>query len=172
MSKMSWSLVGASLLVGLMYLPAQADVSEYLGSSGETSKCPKMIVVRPEVSEKNVFYQVDASDMETASNLIGSAVAGKYQGAAVISAKELDSLKSCEVPVVLAKLKSYTKEPSFMGQFEGKATVNLLHFKTPYADAPNKEVEVSATGARHWGDAVPFMNAIQAVCAKIQKTSF
>ncbi|HBG06665.1 MAG: hypothetical protein A2075_10140 [Geobacteraceae bacterium GWC2_58_44] len=124
------------------------------------------------MSEKNVFVPVDSSDLETASNMIGSAVAGKYQGSAVVTAKELETLKGCDVPVVLAKLESYTREPAIFGQYQGKANVKILQFKSPDADAPNKEVEITATGERHWGDSVPFMNAIQAVCAKIQKTSF
>lgn len=164
--------ISALFLVALMAQTARADVSEYLGGSATGSKCPKAIVIRPEVSEKNVFYQVDSADMETASRMIGSAVAGRYQGAAIITPQELEPLKSCDVPVVLAKLQSYTREPAILGQYEGKATVNLLHFKSPYADAPDKEVEVTATGERHWGDSVPFLNAIQEVCAKIQKTSF
>jgi hypothetical protein len=166
-----WSLVGAVVVVCLMAVSASADVSDYLGDSSKSSKCPKVIVIRPELSEKNVFYPVDAPDLETASNMIGSAVASKYEGSAVFSAKELKDLKACNVPVVLTKLKSYTKEPAIFGQFEGKASVTILHFRSTGSDAPDKEVEVSATGERHWGESVPFLNAIQAVCAKIQKKS-
>ena len=167
-----WSLMGAGLLVCLTSLPALADVTDYLGPEGKPSRCPKTIVIRPELTDKNVFYPIDTAHLDSASKMIGSAVANKYEGSAVITAKDLNQYKICEVPVVLTKLKSYTKEPAIFGQYEGKAAVTILHFKSTTSDTPDKEVDIYATGERHWGDDVPFMNAIQAVADKIQKTSF
>jgi hypothetical protein len=166
------SLTSALFVVCLTSLPAYADVSDYLGDTAKSSKCPKMIVIRPELSEKNVFFPVNAEDYDIASNMIASAVANKYEGATIISAKQLNDLKICNIPVALPKLKSYTKEPAIFGQSEGKATVSVLHFHSTYADAPDKEISVTASGDRHWGDSIPFINAIQAVCDKIQRTSF
>jgi hypothetical protein len=166
-----WSILGALLLVLATSFSALADVSDYL-SGGNPSRCPRTIVVRPEMSQKTVFYPVDPSYLDTASKMIGSAVADKYEGAMVIAPSDLDRYQSCEVPVVLAKLKSYTKEPAIFGQYEGKATISMLHCRSPQANSPDKETQVSATGDRHWGDDVPFMNAMQAVADKIQKTSF
>jgi hypothetical protein len=160
----------ASLIIALP-MSALADVNDYLGTNGNPSRCPKLVVIRPEISSKNVFVPVNASEMESASNMIGSAVAGKYDGATVISAKELDKYRPCNTPVLLTKLKSYSTEPAIFGQHEGKADVTILHFTSPSADAPDREVNLSATGERQWGDSLPFMNAIKAVCEKIQKTS-
>jgi hypothetical protein len=168
---MSKVLLLASLLMVLLPLSANADVKDYLGTDGNPSRCPKVVVIRPEISEKNVFVPVEASEMESASNMIGSAVAGKYDGALVITGKELDKVRSCNTPVLLTKLKSYSTQPAIFGQHEGKADVSILHFVSPAADAPDREVSVSASGERHWGDSIPFMNAIKAVCDKIQKTS-
>ncbi|HJV65258.1 MAG TPA: hypothetical protein VJ550_05970 [Geomonas sp.] len=168
----SWTVIGALALVWLTVLPAFADVTDYLGPGQKPARCPKTIVVRPELSQSNVIYSIDSSDLETASNMIGSTVANKYEGASVISAKDLDQYRVCNVPVVLAKLKSYTTEPAIFGQHEGKATVTILHFASSNASDPDKEFEISATGERHWGDDVPFMNAVRAVCDKIQTTSF
>lgn len=167
-----WTLLGALALVCVTALPAFADVSDYLGPGAKPDRCPRTVVVKPELSQSNVIYSIDSSDLETASNMIGTTVADKYDGAAVISAKDLDQYKVCNVPVVLAKLKSYTTEPAIFGQHEGKATITILHFQSTMANAPDKEIEVSATGERHWGDDVPFMNAVKAVCDKIQTTSF
>jgi hypothetical protein len=163
-------LLLASLMISLP-LAALADVKDYLGTDGNPPRCPKIVVIRPEISEKNVFVPVEASEMESASNMIGSAVAGKYDGALVITGKELDKVRSCNTPVLLTKLKSYSTQPAIFGQHEGKADVSILHFVSPAADAPDREVSVSASGERHWGDSIPFMNAIKAVCDKIQKTS-
>jgi hypothetical protein len=166
------SLVGALLLVCITSLSAFADITDYMGANGKTSGCPKVVVIKPELNDKNVFYPVDAANLETASNMIGQAVANKYPGSTVIAAKDLNQYRPCNVPVVLTKLKGYTKESAILGQYEGKAAVSILHFPSTTADAPDKQVDISATGDRHWGDDVPFMNAIQAVINKIQKTSF
>lgn len=96
---------------------------------------------------------------------------GLHPGSAVISAANLSEYKGCDVPVVLTKLKSYSTEPAIFGQHEGRATVSILHFNSTSSDAPDKQIDVTATGERHWGDSVPFMNAVHAVCDKIQKTS-
>jgi hypothetical protein len=171
MSK-TWLMIGAFSLVSMVSFSASADVSDYLGgANGKPGKCPKVIVIRPDLSERNVFAQLDPSDFQSASNMVGSAVASKYEGADVFSAKDLKSLKACNVPVVLTKLKSYTREPAIFGQFEGKATITILHFASTNADTPDREVDVTANGERHWGDAIPFMNAIKAVCEQIQKLS-
>jgi hypothetical protein len=167
-----WSIFGAIFLVCLVSLAARADVSDYLGSSGgKAPRCPKVIVIRPDLSEKNVFSHLEASDFQSASFMVGSAVASKYEGADVFTAKDLNDLKSCNVPVVLAKLKSYSREPAIFGQYEGKATITILHFASTTADTPDKQVDVTANGDRHWGDTVPFLNAIKAVCEQIQKTA-
>jgi hypothetical protein len=166
------SIFAAMLLVFATSFSALADVSDYLSGGAKSSRCPRTIVVRPEMSQKTIFYPVDSSNLDTASKMIGSAVAGKYDGAMVIAPSDLEQYKSCDVPVVLAKLKSYTKDPAIFGQYEGKATISILHFRSPSSNSPDRETQVSATGERHWGDDVPFMNAMQAVAEKIQKTSF
>jgi hypothetical protein len=168
----SWSLIAALALVFATALSAFADVTDYLGAGQKPARCPKTIVVRPELLQSNVIATIDSSDLETASHMIGSTVANKYDGSLVIAVKELDQYRVCNVPVVLAKLKSYTTQPAIFGQHEGNATVTILHFRSTNASDPDKEIEVSATGERHWGDDVPFMNAVKAVCDKIQSTSF
>lgn len=165
------SLMGALMLVCLTVIPALADVTDYLGPGAKPAKCPPTIVVRPELSQSNVIYSIDSSDLESASRMIGATVANKYEGAAVISASDLDQYRVCQVPVVLAKLKSYTTKSAIFGQHEGTITVTILHFKSTAASDPDKQIEVTATGERHWGDDVPFVNAVKAVCDKIQSTS-
>ncbi|HJV33822.1 hypothetical protein [Geomonas sp.] len=167
-----WSLIGALALVCATALPALADVTDYLGPGEKPSRCPKTIVVRPELLRSNVISTIDSSDLETASHMIGSTVANRYDGSLVIAAKDLDQYRVCNVPVVLSKLKSYTTQSAIFGQREGTATVTILHFASTNASDPDKQIEVSATGERHWGDDVPFMNAVKAVCEKIQTAPF
>jgi hypothetical protein len=167
-----WMIAVTSFLIATAPVAARADVSDYLGSGADPSRCPKAIVIRPDISERNVFYSVDQSDMDTASNMIGAALSGKAPGSAVISPKELQRMKSCDVPVLLAKLKSYTRETAAFGQHQGKAMVSVLRFRSPIAQAPEKEIEISASGDRSWSDSTQFMTAIEEVCEKIQTTSF
>lgn len=167
----TWSLISALIFVCVTALPALADVSDYLGPGNKPARCPKTLVVRPELTQGNVTYPVDTSDLETASNMIGSTVANKFDGASVIRGKDLDQYKVCNSPVVLVKLKSYSTQSAIFGQHEGKLEITALHFASTNASAPDKEIEVSATGERHWGDDQPFMNAVKALCDKIQSSS-
>lgn len=166
------SLLAVMMLVSMSSVSAMADVTDYVGTGTDKGRCPQVIVVKPEISEKNVFNPVDSSKFETASNMIGQAVSNKYPGSAVISAKDLNQYKSCNVPVALAKLKSYTPESAIFGQHQGNMTVTILHFPSTAADAPDRTIDVSASGERYWGEDQPFMNAVQAVVEKIQKTNF
>lgn len=166
-----WMIAVTSFLIATAPVAARADVSDYLGGA-DPARCPRAIVIRPDISERNVFYSVDQSEMETASNMIGAALSGKAPGSAVISPKELQRMKSCDVPVLLAKLKSYTRESAMFGQHQGKATVSVLRFRSPVAETPDKEFEISASGDRSWNDSTQFMTAVEEVCEKIQTTTF
>lgn len=166
-----WMVAITSFVIAAAPVAARAEVSDYLGSGADPSRCPKVIVIRPDISEQNVFYYVDQSEMDTASNMIGAALAGKTPGSAVISPKEFPRMKSCNVPVLLAKLRSYTRQSALFGQHQGKATVSVLRFSSPLAATPEKELEISASGDRSWSDSTQFMTAIEEVCDKIETTS-
>jgi hypothetical protein len=151
-----------------------AQISDYIKEDKSAAapvqqQCADVIVVRPELTSEKLGGSFKPLELQSASTLLANAFASQFNNSIVIAPDQIDTISKCTSKVIVVKLKSYSKQPAAMGQFEGNITVVAHVFKTPVETTPYISKEFSDSGRRHWGDNGPLLKAIDAVSGKIKK---
>jgi len=146
---------------------AYCQVSNYL--KGDANNCPSVLVVKPAMDSENIGRDLEPEDFQTSSSLIGDAIAQQYDNCTVISVGDLPKYEKCNCFVMVAKVKSYVKEPARMGQWVGNLTVEVLTFDSPRANKPNESQDFQGNSGRTWGSSGPFRDASDAVAKDIRR---
>jgi len=161
-------IFGFFIQISLISYVSFAQVTNFLDNS--TATCPKAIIIRPEISGKNVFISGDNTQFFlSASYKIGSSLSDKLEGSAVISQDEFKKMNKCKTPIILTKLKSYSLSACSFGACTGDIAISLLIFNTPTSEKPDNIIDISAKGKfPEWGELAPFQAAIAALCETIK----
>jgi hypothetical protein len=144
--------------------PAQVDKPK------KEIHCAAVYVVRPHMDATNVPGNLEESELLNASNLIAVEITKKTDARSrIITSEDIDAIQSCNVKMIVAKVITYYKRPSTMGQFVGVLTISISNYDSPQQKKPSSTQEFTAEGNRHWGDSVPLENTIEAMCKKIRR---
>jgi hypothetical protein len=140
-----------------------------VSSAKAVTDCAPLYIVRPPViGVKGPLAKMSESDLENASYKIADAVKSKYPKASVIASEDRPSLDNCSSQLIVLNISAYYTEPAKMGQYVGHITVTVDFYTKPTDQAPARGLETSAVGGRHWGDSVPFANAVESICTRIR----
>jgi hypothetical protein len=113
-------------------------------------------------------YEED--ELLSAANMVADAVSSAISApTSIISVDELSSVKKCSARLIIARVKSYHKEPARMGQYQGVVTITIETYSDLAKNTPDRTEEFTAKGGRHWGDSVPLENAFEAVSRRIRR---
>jgi hypothetical protein len=133
-------------------------------------ECVKVFIVRPQMGPSNVPGSFEESELISASNMIANAIVKKIApSSAIIAFEDMGAVQNCNSKMIIAKVKSYYKEPARLGQFQGNVTISISRYDSLQQKSPTKKQEFTAKGDRSWGDSVPLQNAIQEVCEEIKR---
>lgn len=164
------------LLVFVVVSLAQVSLAQ-APNSGKDEKpaaaamsCPDVIIVRPEFTNQNLGGTFQDAELLKASTKIANAFAPQFKNPLIISSGQIGLFSKCNAKVIVAKLKSYSKKPSVIGQSEGLITITADVYKTSMDTTPYLTKEFSENGRRHWGDSGPFLKAVDAVADKIERS--
>ena len=132
--------------------------------------CNKTFIVRPDMNPQIIPGDYEESELLIAANMIANAIICGMPSTSttIISNDEVDIVKHCKSNMVIAKVKSYHKEPARMGQYQGVVSITIDFYNSVGDKRPSRIEEFEAKGGRHWGDSVPLENAFQAVSTKIK----
>jgi hypothetical protein len=149
---------------------APMSQSESIAIQPNDIKCVKVFIVRPQMDSATISGTFAEREYLSASNLVAGAIGQKISTTStVITVKDIDAIQKCDAKMIVAKVKSYYKEPSTMGQYCGVMTLTISTYLSPQNKLPAKTQELSAKGNRHWGDSAPLENAIEAICKEIRR---
>lgn len=87
----------------------------------------------------------------------------------IAGVEQLSQAADCGAPVIRPVLNSYITRPTKLGQKEGTLNLSLALYESWSAKEPLCVFGKEATGENHWGDRIPFSNAIEAVADKLKK---
>lgn len=160
-------ILGVLIQISLMSSIAIASVITYMDNP-TTGPCPKAIIIRPEISEQNVFITGDLSAFSVASHKIGTTLSSQIEGSKAVSKEEFKSIENCNVPIILSKIKSYSIGDCYWGACIGDISISLLIFESPASEKPEATREITSKGSPGWGELAPFQNAIDALCQSIK----
>lgn len=132
--------------------------------------CTEVFIVRPDMRLELVPGSYEDDELLSAANMVADAVSSSISApTSIISVEEIPSVKKCSSRLIVARVKSYHKEPARMGQYEGVVTVVIETYSDLAKDTPDRTEEFTAKGGRHWGDSVPLENAFEAVSKSIRR---
>lgn len=134
--------------------------------------CNNIFIVRPDLKPEVVPGDFEKGELLSAGNMIANAIMAKISSSSkIIASNELEFIQKCNSKLIVARVKSYHKEPARMGQYEGVVTIVIEVYNSVQQSKPTSIEEFSAKGKRHWGDSVPLENSFQSV-SKIIKRDF
>lgn len=157
----------------------KADVQEPITAKTESTlqtrkniPCSAVFVVRPDMNPQIVPGDYEDGELISAANMIANAVISAMSSsstATIISNDEIDIVKTCRSRLVIARVKSYHKEPARMGRYQGVVRIAIETYNSVTDKKPARVEEFEAKGGRHWGDSVPLENAFQSVSKHIRR---
>ena len=129
--------------------------------------CSDIFIIRPTIDTKIIPGELSEDELLNNSSSIADAVASVMgKGVTVIFPSDADVIDKCKAKFVEIRVKSYHKEPARLGQYIGCITVSITLLD--YSDRkPLSVIEISEKGKLHWGDYVPFQNAVDKLCKRI-----
>lgn len=95
-----------------------------------------------------------------------------YDDVEIATREQLAHMPPCSALVIRCVLDSYATEPGSRGQVKGTATVSFYFYQGTTARQPFQQVQISETGAQHWGEYEPFQNAFEEINEEIQDQDF
>jgi len=125
--------------------------------------------VKPYLGPNVIAGNYEPSELISAETMLIKALAAHLPSPPeAIAKKELESVKNCNAQLITVKVESYYKEPARLGQFVGVISIIIETYDSIQQEKPTRTETFSARGELHWGDSVPFENAIISVSKKIK----
>jgi len=144
----------------------------------EPSTCDaKVFLEKPSFSAQELGFSLSTEEMDELNDAIAGGLEEAfdeclYNDVEVAPREGLLQLPGCRAIVIRLRLDKYMVKPDTRDQVTGTAAVTLRFYDGTDAAQPFHEISFEKTGARHWGEAVPFENAFEEIAESVEEDDF
>jgi hypothetical protein len=137
-------------------------------SSDELDCNGKILLEKVEFSKSTIGFTLSESEWTTFYGKLSDEIKSRFsQTVCVATTAQIVNTHPCNSHIIRPVINSYTTRPTKLGEKEGILNLSLRIFDAPAAGEPVCTVNAEATGDNHWGDKIPFYNAMEAVAKKL-----
>jgi hypothetical protein len=163
---------------------AAAPPKTYDRSRGNTSETPrekteqppppldcsnKVFLEKTEFPQSKLGFVMTGAEWQAAYDELVDELKACFKAELCCASGEQIASAGCPGTVIRPGLNTYTTKPTKFRQKEGTLGLTLAIYDSPDSKDPLCVFRKEATGENHWGDQIPFKNAMEAVGEKMKK---
>jgi len=128
----------------------------------------KVYVDRVEFPQSAIGFTLPPRDWASVYDKLVDGLKSSFSEELRTASSEQLASATCSAVVIRPRVISYSTRPTKFGEKEGTLRLALVVYGSLQAKDSLCSFTAEATGDNHWGDKIPFANAIEAVAAKIK----
>jgi len=125
-------------------------------------------ILLPIITQHDLLGNFNDYEIERATLQLAKNINIKYGSQNVKFVYNDSAIINTRAKIIKFNLKHYEKIPAKLNQWEGYIIIEVVIFNNKNDKNPQSYI-FEAVGKRHWGDSIPFENAINALCEKINR---
>ena len=121
------------------------------------------------ISKEMVGFSPKDSDCREIDKILAEAFSDALRKKIIPASVDQLKISSCATKLLQVQLITYKTKPAAFNQIQGTAKVAVSIFDFPFKNTPPlATITIEKTGARHWGESVPLINAFKEIAEVIE----
>jgi TolB-like protein len=129
----------------------------------------KVLIEKTEFSQSSLGFVMTSEEWQSAYDELIDEIKSCFKAELCCASGDRIAAAGYTGTVIRPSLNSYTTKPTKMRQKEGTLDLTLAIYDSPNSKDPLCVFRKEATGDNHWGDRIPFKNAMEAVGEQMKK---